>query len=342
MKKLALFLLTALFLNSCASILNEKTTLVKISADKKSEIIFKNDTLSISEKQVIIQPNRSKKPLRITVLGDSLSEDFFLERKVSNLFWLNIFNNLGIGMLIDLKNNKRFTYKRNLYFVTDTISKKTTISNKKIALLPKKNFFLYTSPLEALDFFSIPMVTLGTEYFVQNNFSVSAEFGTKIVDNHRKRNDVEILEDKAINYRLETKWYNKINFTGNVHLNEYLALEFRQIKSQYNDKLDYGFSGGLDRINSIKDDFATKKKVTIINLKYGQLVPISNRLYFDIYVGLGLRLKSFKDINLDFDREIHTIYDEDDFPAFNIKDFQDFYKNPHINITAGFKLGFKL
>ena len=274
MKKLSLFLFIIILCNSCASILNGERTFINISSDKKSEIIFKDDTISISKKLTKINPIRSKKTLKITVLKDSLSNIFYLKQKTSTLFWANILNNYGLGMLVDLTNDKRFTYKHNLHFVTDTIANKIVLSTKKVAIMPKNKFLLYTSPLQVLDFLSIPMVTIGTEYFIKDNFSISAEFGTKIADNYTRRYNVAILKDKAINYRIETKLYNKFNITGNVHLNEYVALEFRQIKSQYNDKIEYGFKNDSKRENIIEDDFATKKRVTIVNLKYGLLIPI--------------------------------------------------------------------
>ena len=341
MKNVVLYFIIFLLLNSCASILNGEKTVVKISADKESKIIYKKDTISINKKQTTIRPIRSKKPLKITVLKDSLKEDFYLESKLSEAFWQNILN-YGVGMLVDLSTDKRFTYNRYLHFVTDSIQNKIVLSNKKVTVMPKNKFLVYTSPLQFLDFFSIPMVTLGTEYFIKDNFSLSAEYGVKIADNYGRRNSVITLKDKAINYRLETKWYNKINLTGNVHLNEYFALEFRQIISQYNDKLEYGFKNDANRTNSIRDDFATKKRVTIVNLKHGLLVPIGNRFYFDFYYGLGVRIKKFQNFNYDFDGTIHTIYDEDDLPTISLSDFQDFSRTPLLNITAGFKLGFKL
>lgn len=341
-KKVSVYFIIILLLSSCATILNGKKTTIKISADKESKIVFKNDTISINKTQTAIRPIRSKEPLELTILKDSLNEKFIFKRKTSTLFWLNIFNNYGVGMLIDLTNKKRFTYKHNLHFITDSIKNKIALSNKKITLLPKNKFFIYTNPVQFLDFFSIPMATFGTEYFLANNFSINAEYGFKISDNFNKRSDVIILKDKAINYRLETKLYNKVNFTQNVHLNEYLGLEFRQIVSQFNDKQEYGMVNDINNVNSIIDYFATKKRVTIINFKYGLLVPIGKRFYFDFYYGLGVRIKKFQDFNYDFDETIHTTYHNDDLFFIDIKNIQDHYQNPMLNITAGLKIGFKL
>ncbi|MFK8058960.1 MAG: hypothetical protein AB8B78_02610 [Polaribacter sp.] len=341
MKKTGIFILIILTLNSCASILNGNRTTVKISADKESRIIYNNDTISINKEQTKIKPIRSKEPLKISVLKDTLKQEFYFSSKLSRNFYLNFVTNYGLGIFLDFTNNRRFTYNKNFHFATDTIKKQIVLSDKKVAIMPKNTFLLYTSPLQAIDFFSIPMATIGIEYFPKDNFSLSVEYGVKIADNFDKRNNVIILEEKAINYRLQAKWYNKINYRKNVHINEYLAIEFRQINSQYNDKLEYGLKNNSNKRNNIRDDFATRKNVTIINLKHGFLIPIGNRFYVDFYGGFGLRIKKFEDIELEFDDAIHTIYDEDDL-SFSISDFQDSFKKPALNLSLGFKFGIKL
>lgn len=342
MKKLTLFLLIILTLTSCATILNGKKTVVKISADNESKIVFEKDTISINKKEIIIYPNRSKKPLKIIVLKDSLSQDFYFNRKLSSLFALNFFNNYGIGILVDLTNNKRFTYRHNLHFITDTISNKIQLSNKKVTVLPKNSFLLYTSPLQFLDLFSIPMFTLGTEYFIQNNISLSAEFGYKIKNATSSYEHTSYLKDNAFTYRFETKLYNAINLTNNVHLNEYVSLEFRKIKSQYNDYIDYTEINNSDIENYITDDFGTKKDVTIINLKYGLLVPLGERFYFDFYSGFGIRVKKFNHINLEYNKSIHHINFSDSLSLFDFREFKSYDKKSFLNYSLGFKFGFKL
>ena len=150
MKRLSFFIIIILLFNSCASIFNGRKTIVKISSDTQSKIIYQQDTISINKEEIYIRPIRSKNPLKITVLKDNLIEKFNLDRKVSSLLWLNLFYNYGLGILVDLTNNKRFTYKHNLHFITDSISSKIILSNKKITLIPKNKVFIYTSPLQTL------------------------------------------------------------------------------------------------------------------------------------------------------------------------------------------------
>ena len=341
-KKLGIFLLISISLSSCASLLNNKKTVVKISTDAGSTIIFNKDTLFTNQKKSTIRALRSKETIKISVFKDSLKQDFYLEPKLSSIFWLNAYT-YGLGMLIDLSSNRRFTYKHNLHFVTDSVSKKIVISHKKVALLPKNKFFLFTTPLLAFDFFSIPILSLGSEYFVKDNISLSAEYGAQFRTINYKQPNVSYLKDKATTYRLETKWYNGINLTKNVHINEYIALEFRKIRSQYNDNFIYFERNNSSQNNYTTDYFATKKTTTILNLKYGLLIPIGNRFYFDFYSGFGIRIKRFNHTNLEYNKTIHQIYDEDDFfPSFPLRGFEDYRKKTLLNYTLGFKFGIKL
>jgi hypothetical protein len=342
MKKISLSFITILILNSCASILNGERTSIKISSDNESETVFKKDTIFTNQKQSIIRPLRSKKTIKISVLKDSLKQDFYLKPKLSSILWLNAYT-YGLGMFIDRSSNKRFTYKHNLHFVTDSVSQKIVISRKKVALLPKNKFFLFTTPLLAFDFFSIPILSLGLEYFIKDNLSLSAEYGVKLYSINSQKPKVSYLKDKALTYRLEAKWYNGINLTKNVHLNEYIALEFREISSQYNDHINYFERNDSNRNNYIIDDFATIKRVTILNLKYGLLVPLGNRFYFDFYSGFGIRIKRFNHLNLEYNKTIHQIYDEDEiFPSFPLRGFKNYTQKPFLNYSLGFKFGIKL
>lgn len=346
MPRLIITLLIVLTLNSCASIFNSRTTFVNITAEKKSKLVYTNDTILIGKQKTTFYPLRSKKPLEITILTDSLKEKFTFKRKKSILFWTNLPYTYGVGILIDLTNDKRFTYKHNLHFKTDTLLNKIVLNKKKVTRLNKNTLFLYTSPLQVLDIFSTPMLTLGTEYFLRDNFSLNMEYGIKYTNLPIRDNNISYLKNQGHTYRFEAKWYNGINLTGNVKLNEYLGLEYRLLKSQYNDNINYFLEEEKTEEtwgNSITDDFATKKNVTIINLKYGLLVPIGKKLYFDFYTGFGLRIKRFKHINLEYDRSIHRIDYSDDFTLFEYRDFkEDYNKKSFFNYALGCKLGVKL
>lgn len=330
-------------LTSCATLLNGKATTVKISTDKASQLIYNKDTIAVSAERIEIYPVRSKLPLEFTIVKDSITKDFSFKRKTSALFWLNINWTYGLGMLVDFTNPKRFTYKRNLHFTTDSASNQIVLSTKKVTLLPKNKWFLYTSPLQAIDAFSTPMLTLGTEYFIKNNISLSAEYGKKYTDLPDRGFNVSFLKNKGALYRIEAKWYNAINLTNNVHLNEYLGLEYRLIKSQFNENIRYfDFDSRNSNDFFTVDDFATKKSVSIINLKYGILLPLGKQLYFDFYSGFGVRIKNFEYINLEYNPSIHTIENDDEWLITDYNQFQNRNIKTFFNYSLGFKFGIKL
>lgn len=342
MKKEYLLILIALTLTSCATIINSPTTKIKISADKKSKIIFNSDTIAIHKKQTTIRPKRSSESLKITFVRDSIKKDFLIDRKISSVFWLNIYN-YGVGALIDLTSDKLYRYRNNIHFSLDTTSNSISLGRKKTTLIPKKTLFIYTTPLRTINPFSIPSATLGAEYFIKQNISISAEYGIKLPNIELSNTNEKILKDKSSIYRLESKYYNAINLTKNVHLNEYLGFEIIQKRSQFNDNISYfeKNNNNPEDIVKIDDLFGVKKQATIINLKYGLLVPINERFYFDFYTGLGIRLKRFKSIDKEFNPEIHEIYYEDRLPFF---DFNESYGTDSNlpNFSLGFKFGIKL
>ncbi|WP_299048341.1 hypothetical protein [uncultured Polaribacter sp.] len=84
-----MFLLLLILLSSCATILNTKRTTVKISANQQSKVVFKSDTILANTLQTSIRPIHSKKPIKLTILKDSLKNNFYFSRKLLCNFLLN-------------------------------------------------------------------------------------------------------------------------------------------------------------------------------------------------------------------------------------------------------------
>lgn len=344
-KSKLIFCLSFLTLTSCVTVLNRPVTKVKISSETNSKLIFLNDTINISQKPTTIRPLRSKQALKLTVFNDSLQNDFLFKRKISEMYWANIFafNISPIGFGVDLFSDKRFGYESNVHFKVDSISSKIIVGRDKVSPNPKKTFLIYTSPLQAFDFFSVHMPTIGTEYFINKRLSSSIEFGYN--PNPFFRNtEAKINKEYAYLYKTEFKYYPRKNFFKNVRTNEYFSFEYKQINSQFNDKISYSLinnnfinANNDDFDDWINDTFVTQKKVSVFNIKYGFLVPIRKRFYFDFYTGMGLRLKNYNYVNLEYDPDIHYI---DDFGYWIIPDYTSF-TNEKRQIISNFSLGFK-
>lgn len=109
--------LLALF-SSCATILNKQTTDVHIHDPRKSFAISYKDSVYQSQpydskwtahtNMVKLQPERRKEPLIFTVLEDTTT---ILKYKptIDNRILLNIAT-YGLGFIVDLNSNKRYTY----------------------------------------------------------------------------------------------------------------------------------------------------------------------------------------------------------------------------------------
>jgi hypothetical protein len=127
---------------------------------------------------------RSKKPLAVELQVDSTKKTLLLPSRNSTAYWLNIYFNDGIGMLVDKNNLKRYAYpKRNYFTVKDTTIKRyafAPIRKGTINLslsLPIPSFF-YLQP-ESENYVSIGSFGLqtGVDYFYKNNRYVSLNFG---------------------------------------------------------------------------------------------------------------------------------------------------------------------
>lgn len=99
--------------------MNSETTKIKYFAPKETSIIFENDTIAIGIEPIEIFKKWSKDSLELIVLNNTNEQNFSFKSKNSFLYYANIFQNHGIGMLIDAKNYKRYAYKKVINFDVD-------------------------------------------------------------------------------------------------------------------------------------------------------------------------------------------------------------------------------
>ena len=126
MKQTPLILIASILLSSCATILNQPYTNVKVHTTEPSKIVFRQDTVKTANNKVDLWAERKKETLSFVVMTDSITKTIEVKSKLSTAFWLgNSFSGVGvIGYAIDLTNPKRFTYPNNIYInSTDTISR---------------------------------------------------------------------------------------------------------------------------------------------------------------------------------------------------------------------------
>ena len=343
MKNIALLILLSIVLNSCTTLLNGKTTRVNIHAPKNTKVLHKNEDASINEERTILYPIRSKEPLEFTLTNDSISTDFIFNREISSLIYLNIPYTYGLGILIDLTNPKRFTYRRNLFLEIDKDANEFKVFEGKANPFKQHTTFVYTSPLMAIDVFNQPKFSLGIEYFPLDNLSFSAEYATVFTERHNASSRLEFYKNKGREFRYELKYYNLTTILRNPKVNEYIGLEARFVRYQYNKNIQY-YRSNEEISYYVNEPIAVQKSLNIFNIKYGFNFPIGKHMFLDLYSGFGIRNKTFKNPNRSYNPEIDQLLDNDNhYFSFNNNNYLEGIDNQKLlNFSLGFKLGFKL
>lgn len=102
-----------MFFSSCATLMNESTTRIRVRSDTPSQVIVNNKSYQL-DKKLNIKVERSKDSLLLKAKSDSLSKVFVLKSKNSFYYYANILT-YGIGFIWDSKNINRYTYQRNVF-----------------------------------------------------------------------------------------------------------------------------------------------------------------------------------------------------------------------------------
>lgn len=124
MKKLLIILIGIIFI-SCASIINTDFTTINVfTVQDSTKLCIGNDTSNFRKTPTKIQVYRSKKPLKLTIKKDSINKSVFIPSNLSGAFWFgNILNGtLPYGHIVDLSNEKRFTYPSSILIDLNNIN----------------------------------------------------------------------------------------------------------------------------------------------------------------------------------------------------------------------------
>lgn len=135
---LVTFVLT---ISSCATVFNSPTKQISINTTSPAKVIYNNDTLSTLDNQTTILVHRQKEPLKITVIGDSISKTITINSKNSFAYWLNAYPTpmFWTGFSIDKKNPKRYTFPDRVY-VNTSDSSNNYLGNTKRYTFPNRAY----------------------------------------------------------------------------------------------------------------------------------------------------------------------------------------------------------
>lgn len=288
-----------MFLSSCATMFNSKTTNLTIITNQPSKLVFENDTLEKLSMNKTLTVNRDKKPLILTAFNDTLSHTVKIQSKNSFAYWLNLYPNLHLwtGFIIDTKTKKRYTYPKTIYL--DLNKKDSTY----LTYLPLENPYDEKSS----NIFKItPLKFLGT---VNPSIEISYErktgriFSTQIMASYLFPMTIMDIGNEfkpnisGFRVSLEEKLYLK----KSAPIGPYISFEFNYLKNQYQDVWMFGveniYSDTTYNYTNYEDTYGINKQTYSFNLKLGYQL-ITKRLSFDFFGGLGIR---YKDV-VHFDR----------------------------------------
>ena len=137
-------------MTSCATIINQPYKYVTLHTTEPSNIILGQDTIETIDNKVHLKVERKKElSPSIFIITDSLTKSIRIESKNSFMYWSNLLN-CGIGMLVDMKNPKRYSYPDKIYVNSTNKSYDYSIHGKANN---KGELYLHLSPPFSLSVF---------------------------------------------------------------------------------------------------------------------------------------------------------------------------------------------
>lgn len=130
--KLLLGTTLLLILGSCARIMNSTHSKVSIYTDAPAKIVVQKDTISTLHNKLDLKLLRSSEPIAVTTITDRLQKTVMVKSQHSLAYLANIICNYGIGLLIERKDPKRYSYPRNIFItVKDSLISFSSIEPNK-------------------------------------------------------------------------------------------------------------------------------------------------------------------------------------------------------------------
>ncbi len=210
-------------LSSCATILNKSTQNITVHTKGTQKVIIGKDTLVPQKNKIRLTVNRSKNPLNITLLKDSVFQKTEIQSGNSFAYYSNIYFNSGIGMLVERKNPKRFGYPSAISLNTDEIPEIYSLHQ-----LPKKGSTNLNLVVPYINNFSLQPkgegnksstgfmgIGIGMDYYYNNNQFLNISTGAAM--------DFPLPFfapiDHVGNYEVMGSMY--VNVTNNHHFNRF-------------------------------------------------------------------------------------------------------------------------
>lgn len=186
----------------------------------------------------------------------------------------------------------------------------------KLAYTTAVNF----SPLALLQ--TDNTIMLGAEHRLTKRWAVATDLGYSFTSYYYGK---EIKNAKGFIIRPTVRYYGH-SLRGYIQAQPF----YKMVNYDMNDWLGKDCVNGVHSYEKL-EDFRLRKNVYGINFVAGEVLPVSDKMFFDLYVGFGLRTRNHRILN-----RFNSCYDRTD-DGFSISD-NTWVPSLPIGIRVGYAL----
>jgi hypothetical protein len=201
------------------------------------------------------------------------------------------------------------------------------------------------SPLTLVDDVSFPAIQIGYEKSLSERFSIFNEAGIRYRRSFLENADTSFINGSGFRIKSEVRYYLPKSFgyeeIKTVLNGLYLAANIFYKRDSHNSSISY--HPGRDSLLTAHDDFAVKKDVVGVNLLIGMQRKLVNHFCYDIYVGLGYRIRFINDSYLKYDPKIDGLIKPDGYDVKAMMNDVDIKSGTSYSpsFTMGLRLGYR-
>jgi hypothetical protein len=201
------------------------------------------------------------------------------------------------------------------------------------------------SPLSLVDDVSFPAIQAGYEKSLSERFSIYNEAGIRYRRSFLENADTSFINGFGFRVKSEVRYYMPKSFgyegIKTVLNGLYMAANVFYKRDSHNSSISY--HPGEDSLLVTNDDFAVRKNVIGVNLLIGLQKKLVNHFCFDIYFGLGYRIRFINDSHLEFDPKIDRLIKPEGYDIKAMMNNVDVKNGTSYSpsITMGLRLGYR-
>ena len=158
-----------------------------------------------------------------------------------------------------------------------------------------QNVSLKFSFLSLVDEPSFPTIQSGIEFKLSKKIGWYNEVGIKYRKSYYEMADTNFTNSRGFKLKTEIRYYFSTNGEIYIGCNGFYTKDF------HNTKALYYYSNDSSML--MVDNFAAEKNIRGVNLIIGKQYEKWKRIYFDLYVGLGIRFISIDQSNIEVDHK---------------------------------------